>query len=259
MISDHAKELFAQIGFDYLPVAVKFSFNVPAGIDRCERQMPLCRYLKDVQETGRTYYVDLSDEACMGKCVLGFADYPPHAASGLKGFEHGYFRTPACNARIYLEVPRLAPGACNYVTFAPLADCSFSPDLVIFVAETSQAELVMRACSYANGDPYESKSTIAMSCGWLYAYPYVTGKVNFCITGMHSGMRKMKLYPAGLHIISVPYQKLDDLIIGLDEMEWDLIGFSDDPAVQAIAKAGDAKVAEMADPHKTFALDERLR
>ena len=259
MLTAHQKDLLAQLELEYSPIAVKFSHNRPEGIEHSEEKLPLCAYLKAAQDSGKTFYVDLADEVCMGSCVLGYKPFDGFAASGVIGFEHGFFRTPACNARIYHEIETFKPGACNFVTFSPVADCSFSPDVIIFVAPPEKAELVLRASSYTNGDPYESKSTIALSCAWTYAYPYVTGKINFCITGIHFGMRKMKMYPAGLHILSVPYQKIDDLLIGLDEMEWDLIGLTDDPDIKAISDASDEKAMSMADASKAFPLDQRLR
>ena len=259
MLTPHQKELLAKMELEYAPIAVKFSHNLPDSIERCHEKLPLCAYLKTAQDTGKTFYVDLKDEACMGSCVLGYKDFEGFASSGVIGFEHGFFRSAACNARIYHEISTLKRGSCNYVVFSPAVDCNFSPDLIIFVVPPEKAELVLRASSYTNGDPYESKSTIALSCAWTYAYPYITGKINFCITGVHFGMRKMKMYPAGLHVLTVPYQKIDDLLIGLDEMEWDLIGLTDDPEIKAISDASDAKAMAMADAHKPFGLDERLR
>lgn len=70
----------------------------------------------------------------------------------------------------------------------------------------------MRATSYISGDLWESKSSCVLSCAWMYAYPYIEGKVSFCITGMHHGVKRRKLYPEGRHMISIPYQKLDEVV-----------------------------------------------
>ena len=58
-----------------------------------------------------------------------------------------------------------------------------------------------------------------MSCAWTYVYPYVSGKVNHLFTGMHFGLQIRQSYPQGLHIITIPYQKLDEIVIALNEME----------------------------------------
>ena len=42
-------------------------------------------------------------------------------------------------------------------------------------------------------------------------------------------MKRRKVYPAGLHIISIPYQKLDEVVTALGEMPWVLPAMREDP------------------------------
>ena len=67
----------------------------------------------------------------------------------------------------------------------------------------------------------------------MYSYPYVSGKVNFCITGMHHGMKRRGTYPPGRHIIAIPYQKINEVVQALDEMDWELIAMRKDDASKA--------------------------
>ena len=94
----------------------------------------------------------------------------------------------------------------------------------------------MRATSYISGDLWESKTSCVMSCAWTYVYPYLSGKVNFCVTGMHHGMKRRHVYPEGLHIIAIPYQKLDEVVTALEEMPWELIAMKEDPESRAELK-----------------------
>ena len=87
------------------------------------------------------------------------------------------------------------------------------------------ADIVLRATSYISGDLWESKSSSVLSCAWTYMYPWLTGKVNHCSTGMHHGMGRRKVYPKGLHIVAVPYQKLNEVCLALRQMDWQLISF----------------------------------
>ena len=91
----------------------------------------------------------------------------------------------------------------------------------------------MRATSYISGDLWESRSSCVVSCAWTYVYPYVSGKVNFCITGMHHGMKRRKVYPEGYHIISIPYQKIVEVTQALAEMDWELLGMREDEESRA--------------------------
>jgi hypothetical protein len=70
-----------------------------------------------------------------------------------------------------------------------------------------------------SGDLWESKCSYVMSCAWTYVYPYISGKVNHLFTGMHLGLQIRQSYPPGLHIITIPYQKLDEVVAALNEME----------------------------------------
>ena len=91
--------------------------------------------------------------------------------------------------------------------------------------DSDMADIVMRATSYISGDLWESKSSSVLSCAWTYMYTWLSGKVNHCQTGMHHGMGRRKVYPKGLHIVSVPYQKLDEVCLALRQMDWQLISF----------------------------------
>lgn len=252
MITDRDKANIAKLDLEFCPVAVKFSYNPPEGYEHNEKDAPLCAFIKEAQITGKSFYIEAGEKRCMGKAVLGAAAFDEVAMSGVVGFEHGFFRTPACNARLYYEAPTLNRGACNYVTFAPFADCTFDPDLVFFVAPPKEASRIMRASSWYSGDIWESKSSIALSCAWMFAYPYISGKVNFCVTGISYGLVRQKMYPAGLHIITVPYQKLDEVLAGFNEMDWDLLSLLDDEESIAITEKSDAKLAAMHDKTKAF-------
>ena len=234
MLSQETRDLITKLDLPYCPVAVKFCFNRPEGYRLKDPERPLCGCIKDVQETGETYYIEAAEEGCMGKHVLGAVPIEPFAESGAVGFHHGIFNQQACNARLYYDIQFFKEGTVNFVLFGPAAEVDFDPDLLIFVAPTDKADIIMRATSFMTGDPYESKSTNVLGCHWLFNYPYMTGKVNFVITGMHFGMKRQGYYPPGLHIISIPFHKIPAFAAGLAQMEWSLPALSDDPADKAL-------------------------
>lgn len=236
MLSDEAKRLFEKLDMNYPAVAVKFRFDKPSEVPRTDEQVSFCQYLKKAQTEQKPFYITVEDDNCFGKMVLGMIEKPPFAASGQAGFDFGVFKTQAANARLYLEIPTLVRGSVNYVVFSAVTCCDFDPDLIVCVTATKQADILMRATSYISGDLWESKSSCVMSCGWTYVYPYISGKVNTCITGMHHGLKRRKLYPEGLHIISIPYQKIDEVVKSLGEMDWELIAMKEDESSKAELK-----------------------
>jgi len=228
MITDTVKKAFARLELPYPVVAVKFSFAKPENIEHVDEKLAFCQFLKKAQTSGKMFYTTKDDDECYGKMVLGMIDKPAFGASGQVGFDFGVFKSQAPNSRLYNEIPTLVRGAHNYVIFSPLEICNFDPDLLLMVAETRQADIVMRATSYISGDLWESKTSSVLSCGWMYAYPFKSGKVNFCTTGMYHGMKRRKVYPEGLMIISIPYNKLYEVAQALDEMDWVLPAMRED-------------------------------
>lgn len=236
MLTQEAKDLFARLEMEFPPVAVKFSYQKPDGVEHTDETLSFCQFLKKAQTEGRKFYITKDDDNCTGKIALGMAPKDPFSVSGIVGRDFEVFRDCAANIRLHNSYPVINPGTIRYVEFCPVSMCDFSPDLVICVANTRQAEILMRATSYISGDLWESRTSIVMSCAWTYSYPYLSGKVNSCITGMHHGMKRRGVYPEGLHIISIPYQKLDEVITALKEMPWVPISFRDDPESKALLK-----------------------
>jgi hypothetical protein len=62
----------------------------------------------------------------------------------------------------------------------------------------------------------------------MYAYPVISGKVNHITTGYYHGMKRRKTYPPGLRLIAIPYQKIDEIVTALEEMQWVPIAFRED-------------------------------
>ena len=226
MFGEKERDLFKKLELNYPAVAVKFCRNRPLGYDQAEGEKPLCTYLIQAQKEEKAFYITIDNESCMGKVVLGMESLESPMGSvhlsGLVGKNFGAYRTPAANARLYYEAPMLKLGAVNFVLFCPVSLCEFNPDLIVCVADAEKTEILLRASSYISGDLWESKCSYVMSCAWTYIYPYLSGKVNHLFTGMHLGLRKFGDYPAGLHIITIPYQKLPEMTEALSEMEWEL-------------------------------------
>jgi len=246
MLNQNAKDLFAKLNMEYQPIAVKFFYLKPEGVEREAEVLSFCQFLKKAQVENRKFYITKDNDNCCGKMTLGMVPKDSYEISGLIGKELGVFRNPSANIRLHNSYPVINLGTVRYVEFCPVAMCDFDPDLVICVAALEQADILMRATSYISGDLWESRTSHVVSCAWTYSYPFLTGKVNFCITGMHHGMRRRKVYPAGLHIISIPYQKLDEVVTALGEMEWVPLGFRDDDESRTALKAKLDGLAERA-------------
>ncbi len=221
-------DILKKFEFTASPVAVAFSFEKPQGIDRLNKKLALCEMLKEAQG-GKAFYAEPEDHACeAGLYVMGIADVPDVFRAGIYGNRLQVFETPRAASKIYDHVPTAAKGVIKYVSFAPIDKLTFTPDEVIIMANAEQTEILLRATSYKTGNMWTSKSSPVIGCGFLYIYPYRTGNLNYIVAGLGHGMRRRKLYPAGMQLISIPADMLSDMMQTLAEMPWVLPAYKPD-------------------------------
>lgn len=214
--------------FEITPVGVKFFANKPGMVERLDEKLALCEMFKKAQE-GHAFFADVENHTCgAGPYVLGQADVPAPYLSGEFGAGLKIFEEPRSASRLYQYTPKLGKGMVNYVAFSPWKDLSFEPDLLVFLANTSQTEILLRAMSYKTGKMWMSKYAPAIGCAWIFIYPYLTGEINYTITGLGHGMRRRKLFPEGHQIISIPFDMLPSMLQTLKEMPWVLPAFKPD-------------------------------
>jgi uncharacterized protein (DUF169 family) len=217
-----------QFDFDIRPVGVKFSPKRPEKVERLNENMAFCEMLKRAQQ-GNAFFVDEKNHTCeAGLYVLGQADAPEPFISGRFGAGLQIFEEPRSASRIYLYIPKIARDVVHYVAFSPLDTLPFKPDLLILLANASQTEVLLRAMSYRTGKMWVSKFSAAIGCAWTYIYPYLTGELNYSVTGLGHGMKRRNLFPEGRQIISIPFDLLPSLLQTLRDMPWVLPAYKPD-------------------------------
>jgi uncharacterized protein (DUF169 family) len=207
--------------FERKPVGVKFLITKPEGVKRLEKELNFCEMLKEAQE-GNAFYVGPEDWVCVGveQMILGMKDPEPLLVSGAFGGEEGLFKgANACRA-MYDYLPRMPKGSVQYVAFAPVDKLSFDPDVMIITANINQAQTLLRSINYSTGQPFVSKATPVVACSWIYVYPVVSGELNYFITGLGLGMQALNIFPPGLFLISVPFQRISTMLENLKEMPY---------------------------------------
>jgi uncharacterized protein (DUF169 family) len=217
-----------KFAFDTPPVGVKFSAKQPDKIERLAEKMAFCEMLKKAQQ-GYAFFADGENHTCdAGLYVLGQADSPGPFISGEFGARLQIFEGPRSASRLYLHIPKIKREVVHYVAFSPLDKLSFDPDLLVVLADTDQTEILLRAMSYRTGEMWESKFTAAIGCAWTYIYPYLTGKLNYSVTGLGHGMKRRKLFPEGRQMISIPFDLLPSMLQTLQDMPWVLPAYKPD-------------------------------
>jgi uncharacterized protein (DUF169 family) len=218
--------IFGKLDLEKPPVGVRFEMKKPEGIEQLDKKMALCEMLVEAQNRATPFYITGENETCFGKQALGMAaGSPAFTRSGEMGVRFELFQDARANKKLFQNNPGMPPGTVGSVIFSALDAIDFEPDLLIIMAEARQAEVVLRAMTYSTGDIYESKTATALSCGWLLAYPYMSGKVNYFITGLGFGAIGRKAFEPGKVLISIPYNWIPTIAQNLKEMKWEITAY----------------------------------
>jgi uncharacterized protein (DUF169 family) len=217
-----------QFDFEVPPVGVKFSTRPPDRIERLEENLALCEMLKRAQE-GKAFFVDARSHTCeAGLYVLGQAEAPDAYVSGEFGAGLKIFEGPRAASRLYHYIPRIRPGVVTTIAFSPLNRLPFDPDVLVILARIRQTEILLRAMSYKTGKMWSSKFSAAIGCAWILVQPYLTGELNYTLTGLGHGMKRRKLFPEDRQLVAIPFDLLPSLLETLREMPWVLPAFQPD-------------------------------
>lgn len=211
--------ILEKFDFERPPVGVKYMPFRPEGLPRPDKKLDFCEMLVEAQ-AGKAFYVTKDDFTCIGAILLGMAEGDPRYESGNIGPRIGVFKDDRANRRIYQYLPRLPKNSIRYLAFAPLDKMTFEPDILILMTSTSQAEIFNRARSYTTGEVWTARGTTVAGCAWLYIYPYLTGDINFTVTGFGFGMKARRLFPENHILLTIPWDRLPDVMKNLAEMEW---------------------------------------
>ncbi len=218
--------ILKKFNFDRQPVGVKYLYHKPEEISQLDKELALCEMFKEAQNRETPFYITKENEDCSGKMPMGWMGMEPWAEAGQIGEKFEIFQAPRANQRLYQHFHIFKPGIVNYVAFARLDALTFDPDILILTTKPSQAEIVLRAMSYSNGELWQPKATPVLGCSWLYVYPYESGNVNYMMTGMHFGMKAREVLPEGYVLISIPYNWIPTILQNLKEMKWELPAYT---------------------------------
>jgi uncharacterized protein (DUF169 family) len=211
--------IFSQFNFKLKPIGLKFLLFKPEGVRKLNKKLALCEMFKEAQQK-EPFYAELDNFNCVGPILTGMADSDPVFESGHIGQSLHIFEEARANRRLYHYITKLERGSVNYMAFSSLDKINFEPDLVILATDGMQLEIILRAMCFATGKMWTSKGTPVIACSWLTTYPYISGEVNYILTDVSHGIRAKQIFPAGTILVSIPYDQLDNIIRGLQKIEW---------------------------------------
>jgi uncharacterized protein (DUF169 family) len=229
--------IFNDFYFENPPVGVKFLLQKPEEITRLDKQLALCEMTREAQQCKTPFYADLDNLACRPSAYVWGHEISGIFKSGLFGVGIKAFKDTNANKRIYQHIKRLTPGTVNYIAFSSLDKIPFDPDVLIILTDNmNQTEIILRALIYTDGEMWSSEMTHVLGCSWLFAYPFMTGQVNYITTGLSFGMKAKGVFPEGRQLISIPFNWLPTITRNLREMEWVLPAYVTEDLGKFVAK-----------------------
>lgn len=212
--------IFDKFNFERKPVGIKYLPYKPNGIERINKSLYFCQMFKEAQ-TSKPFYVQREDFHCTETITLGMEDPEPMLLSGLVGETDDLYEELRANQKIYRYIPKMLKNTVKTVVFSSIDQLTYDPDVLVITADNiDQARILLRASVYSTGDMWSSKGTPVLACSWLYIYPYLSGEVNYTVTGLSMGMQTLKVLPQGLVLISIPWIKLPMIVNNLKKMNW---------------------------------------
>jgi uncharacterized protein (DUF169 family) len=211
--------LFEKFNFEMKPVGIKFLLFKPDGVTKLEKNLSLCEMMREAQQT-EPFYATVENFTCVGPILTGMADSDPVFESGHIGPTLSIFEEARANRRLYYYITKLERNSVNYVAFASIDKLTFDPDVLILAADPTQLEIILRAMCYATGKMWTSQGTPVIACSWLTTYPYISGELNYIITDVSHGMKAKQVFPSGTILISIPFDRINQIIEGLQKIEW---------------------------------------
>jgi uncharacterized protein (DUF169 family) len=219
--------IYKKFEFEHPVVGIKYTHEKPEGIEQLDKQLALCEMFTETHRRNSPFYFTRENENCVGRSVLGMQEGDSMPNTGQIGVDFGIFQDARANRNIYRHQWSLEKGVVKYVIYSPVDQLTYEPDLLLITATVPQAEIILRAMSYSTGEIWTTQLTGVGACSWVYAYPVLTGKVNYMVTGLTFGMKAKEIFPAGWMLIAIPYHWIPTITANLNEMEWVLPAYSD--------------------------------
>ncbi|WNY24720.1 DUF169 domain-containing protein [Methanolapillus millepedarum] len=220
-LNAYGNEFKTLLGLKGSAVAVKLvepgkESDIPAGMNKIDRQMRHCQMTDYVRRTGESFSTTYDDHQCKGgAAALGLGVLPDKVRSGqfyCDGLHH--FKTVESAKKTVDLITFLGPNTRISALYAPLESVNYNPDVVIFICNPKQAMLLTQGYEYRDGGRIEAAFSGKQSvCSDAVAHVMKTNKPNMTIGC--SGSRSYTKITDDELLFSIPAKDVEKTVIGL--------------------------------------------
>ncbi len=215
--SAKAAGLTDTLGLTYRPVAVTFSNDEIEAVK--PRKAWICGALKRAALAGEAFVLDGESSACPGgswHCGLSEPPAGPARRALQQFLTRGEKLTASITSFHRMQGLGSPPptGLAERIYIGPLAEAPVRPDLVVFLCTADEACRLVTLDHYWDGVPIHAELTGSL-CHAAVGYPIATGRTNLTLGDWTA--RRTQKYPPDVMILSVPYERMDNLEAAVPE------------------------------------------
>ncbi|MEM2954145.1 MAG: DUF169 domain-containing protein [Candidatus Bathyarchaeia archaeon] len=206
------------------PIAVKMLKNeneIPSGSIKPKRDrgehLALCQTFALARREGLSITMLKDDHWCFEPLIrYGLVEPPESYLKGLTSYPHGMANQEAAIRRVK-EGLHLPIGKYIGLTCAPLKKTNFEPDVIVVYCNTGQLRYLLLALRYKDGYHITSRFDPIGSCANSVIPSLLTGECHISIPD--PGEYARAIAGEDEMILSIPKNRLDDLMFGLKHFE----------------------------------------
>jgi uncharacterized protein (DUF169 family) len=213
---DQAAELVRVFELESKPVAITFTNEIVEVAN--PRRTWLCRAMK-LAAGGESFVIDKETSACPGgSWHCGLTEPPPGEAR--RALQHFLTRGEKLTGTIvsFQRMQDLGSkpptGLSDRIVIMPMESAVMRPDIVLFICNAGQACRLLALDHYWDGIPPRAEVAGSL-CHSAIAYPVTTGHTN--VTFGDWTARRMQKYPPDAVFVTVPYERLGNLVAAIPE------------------------------------------
>jgi uncharacterized protein (DUF169 family) len=219
---EYADQIEKHLRLISYPLAVKLlkvEEDIPEGAKRPKRDFGTCLSTCQVFALSRRFgksIAMLKEDMWCPEPVIGYglAEPPKYFLDGYNRYPHGV-QTLEAGANWAREFPRLEAGKYIGIASAPLMTANFEPDLVIIYCNSVQLLRLLLASAYKNGRDITSKLSGHAACVYAVVPAIQTNKCQVSVPCRGDrGLAGTQDYEM---IYTVPMEKMEDLVLGLEQ------------------------------------------
>jgi uncharacterized protein (DUF169 family) len=224
-LNRYGEDIERRLGLRMLPIAVKMlrqEEDIPEGAIRPKREwgehFAQCQAFAMSRRQGASIAMTKEDNWCWGPLV----GYGMEASSDVPTSMFMIENEEAARTH-RREFPSLERGKYVGIVSAPLKSCNFEPDLVLIYSNTAQLRSMLMAVKIRDGHMITSLFDPIDSCVYAVVPVILTGE--YRITLPDPGEYERAMAGEDEIILSVPKEKVAELVSGLDRLEEKGMGY----------------------------------